>query len=116
MTTSKEIPYSGDFEDSDLDEESDDPSFSSESEEEALKKPRKKKITQPKKLHMNVSGIKSSLFKDTQYPVVKFVGKMLYKFKLQYTPYLENNNWDFCWTDNAVQPETLSKMQCISSI
>jgi tubulin polyglutamylase TTLL6/13 len=27
---------------------------------------------------------------DTQYAVVKFVGKMLNKFKLQYTPYLES--------------------------
>lgn len=36
---------------------------------------------------------------------------MIYKFKLSYVPYLENNNWDFCWTDNAVLPETLSKMQ-----
>lgn len=38
---------------------------------------------------------------------------MIYKFKLSYVPYLENNNWDFCWTDNAVLPETLSKMQRI---
>lgn len=45
MSTSKEIPYTGDFEDSDLEEESEDPSFSSESEEEVPKKSRKKKIT-----------------------------------------------------------------------
>lgn len=36
---------------------------------------------------------------------------MIYKFKLQYVPYLESNSWDFCWTDNAVLPETLAKMQ-----
>lgn len=32
---------------------------------------------------MNVSG-NVALNPDTQYPVVKFVGKMIYKFKLTY--------------------------------
>lgn len=34
----------------------------------------------------------------------------MFKWKLQYE--LEVFNWDICWTDNAVQPETLAKMQC----
>ncbi|CAD8092455.1 unnamed protein product [Paramecium sonneborni] len=103
MKQEKEMPFNGDFEDSEADE--DEVSQESESEEEQIqvKKKKKKVVNSSKKLIMNVS--------DTQYPVVKFVGKMIYKFKLSYVPYLENNNWDFCWTDNAVLPETLSKMQ-----
>ena len=46
---------------------------------------------------------------DTMYPVVKFVGKKIFKWKLQYEP--DQVNWDLFWTDNAVQPETLGKMQ-----
>lgn len=57
--------------------------------------------------------IQLNYFKDTQYPVVKFVGKKLFNFKLTYIPYTENYGWDLCWTDNAVLPETLSKMQRI---
>lgn len=106
---SKEIPFTGDFEDSDLEEESED-SGSEESGEEQRRPKRKKTVNLTKKLVMNVSG-SCSFDIDTQYPVVKFVGKMLYKFKLQYVPYLESTTWDLCWTDNAVQPETLAKMQ-----
>ena len=60
---------------------------------------------------MNVSGIKffSELVSDTQYPVIKFIGKMVMKWILQYET--EVNSWDLMWTDNAVQPEQLSRMQ-----
>ncbi|CAD8064847.1 unnamed protein product [Paramecium sonneborni] len=102
MKQEKEIIFNGDFEDSE--EEDDDQSQEYESDEELNKKKKKKSLQNTNKnLIMNVS--------DTQYPVVKFVGKMIYKFKLQYVPYQEINNWDFCWTDNAVLPETLAKMQ-----
>ncbi|CAD8088042.1 unnamed protein product [Paramecium sonneborni] len=52
-------------------------------------------------LIMNVS--------DTKYDVVKFVGKKIFKWILQYEP--DGINWDMFWTDAAVQPETLGKMQ-----
>ncbi|CAK56184.1 unnamed protein product (macronuclear) [Paramecium tetraurelia] len=99
-----EIPFNGEFEDSE--EESEE--FSEEdSEDDELQNKRKKKrkqlVNNNKRLIMNVS--------DTQYAAVKFVGKILNKFQLQYTPYLETQVWDFCWTDNAVLPETLARMQ-----
>ena len=47
---------------------------------------------------------------DTQYSVVKFVGKKIMNWVLDYTP-LEDYNFDICWTDNSVKPSTLSKMQ-----
>ena len=47
---------------------------------------------------------------DTQYPVVKFVGKKVMKWQLDYTP-IDSFAFDVCWTDNAVKPETLAKMQ-----
>lgn len=40
---------------------------------------------------------------DTQYPVVRFVGKKFFKWKLCYD--IENTDCDIIWTDNAVQPE-----------
>lgn len=46
---------------------------------------------------------------DTKYPVVRLVTKKLMGWKLQRSP--EATNWDVMWTDNAVQPEQLSKMQ-----
>ncbi|KAL4501611.1 hypothetical protein ABPG72_018662 [Tetrahymena utriculariae] len=55
----------------------------------------------PQTLVMNVA--------DTQYPVVKFVGKKIFKWKLCYDA--ENTDCDITWTDNAVQPEQLGKMQ-----
>ena len=45
---------------------------------------------------------------ETQYPVVKAVGKKIFKWKL--TKEIEDD-WDICWTDMAVQPETLSRMK-----
>lgn len=50
----------------------------------------------------------SHIYIDTIYSVVKFVGKVSMKWKLQYDP--DQINWDLMWTDNAVQPETLAKM------
>jgi tubulin polyglutamylase TTLL6/13 len=46
---------------------------------------------------------------DTQYPVVKEVCKRDFHWKLQHDK--EALNWDLCWTDNAVQAETLGRMQ-----
>lgn len=37
---------------------------------------------------------------DTRYPVVKYVGKKIMKWKLSYEP--EGFDWDLLWTDNAV--------------
>lgn len=51
---------------------------------------------------------------DTQYAVVKFVGKKIFRWKLQYDP--EGTNWDMFWTDCAVSPETLGKMQRTTAI
>lgn len=59
----------------------------------------KKKIRFPKVI-FNVT--------DTQYPVIKAVGKKVFKWRLTYE--LEDD-WDLCWTDNAVQTETLSRMK-----
>ncbi|CAK66605.1 unnamed protein product (macronuclear) [Paramecium tetraurelia] len=99
-----EIPFNGQFEDSE--EESDELS-EEDSEDDGLQNRRRRKrrqlVNNNKLLIMNVS--------DTQYAAVKFVGKILNKFKLQYTPYQETQVWDFCWTDNAVLPETLARMQ-----
>ncbi|CAD8154125.1 unnamed protein product [Paramecium pentaurelia] len=46
---------------------------------------------------------------DTKYDVVKFVGKNIFKWKLQYE--IDGNLWDIFWTDASVQSETLGKMQ-----
>lgn len=71
------------------------------------KKPAKKPKKMPKtRIIMNVS--------DTQYDVVKYVGKKLFKWKLSYET--ENFDWDIMWTDNAVQPETVAKMQTYQKI
>ena len=40
--------------------------------------------------------------------MVRYVGKKIYKWKLSYEP---EGEWDIMWTDNAVQPEQLAKMQ-----
>ena len=48
---------------------------------------------------------------DTVYAVVRYVGKKMLKWKLQYDK--EAMNWDVYWTDCAVQAETLGKMQRI---
>lgn len=51
---------------------------------------------------------------ETQYPVIKFVGKKILKWKLSYEQ--ESMEWDLYWTDEAVQPEQLSKMQPFQKI
>lgn len=48
-----------------------------------------------------------SSFLETKYPVIKYVGKKLFKWRLTYDP---ESEWDVCWTDGAVAPETLAKM------
>lgn len=62
--------------------------------------PEKKKKLKYPKLVINVS--------ETQYPVVKAVGKKLFKWRLSYDP---EEDWDVWWTDMAVQPETLARMR-----
>lgn len=47
---------------------------------------------------------------DTHYPVVKFVGKKIMNWTLEYST-IDSFNFDICWTDNTVKPEILSKMQ-----
>ncbi|CAD8173941.1 unnamed protein product [Paramecium pentaurelia] len=59
------------------------------------------KLKRKATLIMNVS--------DTKYDVVKFVGKKIFKWGLQYE--MNGNQWDIFWTDAAVQSETLGKMQ-----
>lgn len=58
------------------------------------------KIVQKPKIVINIS--------DCQYPVVRNVGKKL-KWKISTDP--ESTQWDVFWTDNAVTPEILFKMQ-----
>jgi tubulin polyglutamylase TTLL6/13 len=50
---------------------------------------------------------------ETRYDVVKYAGRKLLGFKLSSEPEVE---WDILWTDNAVQPETLAKMQPFQKI
>lgn len=47
-------------------------------------------------------------YTDCQYNVVNKVAKAL-NWKIQNVA--EATDWDVCWTDNAVQPETLLKME-----
>lgn len=58
-----------------------------------------RKIKYPK-LVLNVA--------ETQYPVVKAVGKKMFKWRLSHDP---EEDWDICWTDMAVQPEVLARMR-----
>lgn len=44
---------------------------------------------------------------DTKYDVVKYVGKELFNWKLSYE---SDGDWDVFWTDSAVVPETLARM------
>lgn len=102
----KEVPFDGSFEDSDLEEE-DEEEEEEESEEESVMKQRKRRDPK-KKLTYPSNKIICNVF-DTQYAVVKFVCKRLMRWKLQYEN--ETYSWDVLWTDNAVQPEVLGKMQ-----
>ena len=63
--------------------------------------PVKKPSTSPGKIVLNVS--------DTKYAVVKYVGKKMFGWKLSYKH--EDMEWDVMWTDNAVDPERLTKMR-----
>lgn len=98
-TSIEDAVFTGTFDDSDVDFEEEEDEECVESEDESpfrgrkIKKDTKKKIIYPtNKIIMNVS--------DTMYPVVKFVGKKIFKWKLQYEP--DQVNWDLFWTDNAV--------------
>jgi len=45
----------------------------------------------------------------TKYPVVKFVGKKIFGFRLNYEA--ESMDWDLYWTDGTVSTEILCKMK-----
>ena len=62
-------------------------------------KKKKRKVTK-KRLIMNVS--------QTKYYVVRYVAKKIYKMKLTHN---DEEDWDICWQDGAVQCEKLSKMR-----
>lgn len=81
-----DISFCGEYEETDPEESEEE--LSSEEESSRKKRPKKK----VEKLILNVS--------DTKYPVVKFVGKKIFKWALQYEP--EGTGWDIFWTDNAV--------------
>ena len=54
-----------------------------------------------------------SFLSDTKYPIVKYVGRKLFKWKLSFD---NEEEFDILWTDSAVQPETLAKMQAFQKI
>jgi tubulin polyglutamylase TTLL6/13 len=89
-----DLSFCGEYEETDPEESEEEQS--SEEESGRKKKPKRK----VERLIMNVS--------DTKYPVVKFVGKKIFKMALQNET--DGVNWDLFWTDNAVQPEQLGRM------
>jgi tubulin polyglutamylase TTLL6/13 len=95
----EESNNSSDDQDESSEESEDSPTTNGKGKKKkSIKKPKKKKAKQT--LVYDVS--------DTQYDVVKFVGRKIFGWKLTYDP---DSEWDVRWTDNAVQPETLAKMQ-----
>jgi len=50
---------------------------------------------------------------ETRYEVVRHVARKMMNYKLTSEPEVE---WDVLWTDNAVQPETLARMQPFQKI
>ncbi|KAL4454548.1 hypothetical protein ABPG74_021753 [Tetrahymena malaccensis] len=93
------------------DDESENESKSRKNKAQLLKKKNNKK-EQPKKQQVKKVYKKQTLVlnvADTKYPVVKFVGKKIFKWKLAYD--MESMDFDVFWTDNAVQPEQLGRMQ-----
>lgn len=61
---------------------------------------KKKRKVNKKRLVMNVS--------QTKYYVVRYVARKIYKMKLSHN---DEEDWDICWQDGAVQCEKLSKMR-----
>mmetsp|Transcript_2077 Transcript_2077/g.1898 ORF Transcript_2077/g.1898 Transcript_2077/m.1898 type:complete len:121 (+) Transcript_2077:60-422(+) len=108
--------YAGDsdlenFDENESESEESDESIESSSDDESeesernLKSKKKRKAKKPKK------KVKAKIIfnvVDTKYPVVKFVGKRIFEWRLSYDP---EGEWDVCWTDQAVQAEQLAKMQ-----
>jgi tubulin polyglutamylase TTLL6/13 len=45
---------------------------------------------------------------QTKYYVVRYVAKNIYKMKLTHN---DDEDWDICWQDGAVQCEKLTKMK-----
>jgi tubulin polyglutamylase TTLL6/13 len=88
-----DLSFCGEYEETDPEESEEE---QSSEEESGRKKKPKRKVERL----MNVS--------DTKYPVVKFVGKKIFKMALQNET--DGVNWDLFWTDNAVQPEQLGRM------
>ena len=60
-------------------------------------------VKKPKKKAQQTANLS-----DTRYDVVKYVFKKQMGWKTEKDP--ENKNWDVWWTDSAVQPEHLAKM------
>jgi tubulin polyglutamylase TTLL6/13 len=92
------------FDDDDSENDSEDGSDDSDS-------PRRGKGKNRKSAKKNKKPVTNTLVfdvSDTQYEIVKFVGRKIYNWKLTWDQEAE---WDVRWTDNAVQPETLAKMQ-----
>ena len=87
-----DIDFDGSFFDSDLDDDYDDDQdddYMSDDVHVKQQKKIKKKIYPTNKIIMNVSGIFILFFSgkkilDTQYAVVKYVGKVIMKWVLQY--------------------------------
>jgi len=96
-----------DIEDSSSEDSDDEPRGNSKNTKKK-KKIVNKKARKPAKTRiiMNVS--------DTQYDVVRYVGKKIFNWKLSYNG--DSTDWDMFWTDNAVQPETLARMQTYQKI
>jgi Tubulin-tyrosine ligase family len=63
-------------------------------------KKKRRRALQKKRLIMNVA--------QTKYYVVRYVGKKVYKMKLSRS---EEEDWDVCWQDGAVQCEQLQRMK-----
>ena len=63
-----------------------------------------KKTSKPRKYARIVINVS-----DTQYPVVRWVAKKYFHWRLTYDP--EDPDFDLWWTDSAVQPEKLARMR-----
>jgi tubulin polyglutamylase TTLL6/13 len=61
---------------------------------------KKKRRTSKKKLIVNVA--------QTKYMVVRYVSKKIYKMRLTRS---DDEDWDVCWQDGAVQCEQLQRMK-----
>ena len=72
-------------------------------EEETERKERKRA---KKALVVNIS--------DTQYPVIRYVFRKLLNWRLTSNP--DNPNFDLWWTDSAIEPDKLARMQAYQKV